>query len=358
VNLIKGQVDVIVPVHNSERYVGRCLDSIIAQTYKKINVIVIDDGSTDGTAAIVVSHKAAVNYLKLDQNHGPAHARNMGLRNCSGEFVAFLDSDDYWLPEFLEMTVNFLNENVEAIAVTTCEIRKKFGGGEYKLPVLSSEDLQRIPEEGVIIKEFFAFLTKYWCVHTGTVMIRTERALRTGGQRENLIQTEDLEFWGFLATLGPWGFIPKHLCVRDAEITLHRERFSKYRKRSLAFCDMTIGEWEQRIKPRLNGKDLQGFQMLRSYIANTSALANAFSGRYQRAWEVSKKYRNMLWPGKGTILKVGLMFGPILWPLFCKTTYWLEWIRSFWPKGISLLESINKRRHKAFSLKTKEDVQK
>lgn len=356
-NLIKDKVDVIIPVCNSERYIERCLDSVLAQTYRQITVTVVDDGSTDDTAKIVKSHKVCVDYIRLDHNHGPAYARNIGLRCCSGDFVAFLDSDDYWEPEFVAVTVSFLNKNVEAIAVSVGEIRKRFGGGECKLPVLSDEDLQRIPEVGVLLDDFFAFWTKYWCVHPGTVMMRTECVLQTGGLRENMIDNEDLEFWAYLATFGPWGFIPRHLCTRDVAIMLPKERLAKYEKRSLALCAMTVEEWEQRIRPRLNNKDLPGFQMLISQIVNNITLACAFSGRYQRAWRLAKKWRDMLRPGKGTVLKVGLMFGPIFWPLFCKTTYCLEWIRTYWPQGIRLLERLNRRYHRAFYVRMLKNVQ-
>lgn len=354
---IKGKVGVIIPVCNSERYIERCLDSVLAQTYRQIAVTVVDDGSTDDTTRIVTSHKACVDYIRLDQNHGPAYARNVGLKSCSCEFVAFLDSDDYWEPEFVEVTVNFLNKNAEAIAVSVGETRKRLGGYECKLPVLSDEDLQRMPEEGIMLDDFFAFWMKYWCVHPGTVMMRTECVLRTGGLREDMISTEDLEFWAYLATFGPWGFIPRHLCVRDANVTLARERFAKYKKRSLAFCDMTVKEWEQRIRPRLTDKDLPGFRMLISHIANVIAIACAFSGRYRRAWRVAKEWRNMLRPGKGTILRVGLKFGPILWPLFCKTMYYQEWIRTYWPRGIHFLERINKRRYRRCCLRMLKNLQ-
>ena len=90
----------IVPVFNGERYLKEALDSIRAQTYRPLEIIVADDGSTDGTAAIVAGYGEEVRYL-FQPNAGPAAARNLGLSAARGEFVAFLDHDDLWHPEKL-----------------------------------------------------------------------------------------------------------------------------------------------------------------------------------------------------------------------------------------------------------------
>ena len=93
-------ISCIVPVFNGERYLREALDSILAQTYRPLEIIVADDGSTDGTAAIVASYREQVRYLS-QPNAGPAAARNLGLGATKGEFVAFLDADDLWHPEKL-----------------------------------------------------------------------------------------------------------------------------------------------------------------------------------------------------------------------------------------------------------------
>jgi glycosyltransferase involved in cell wall biosynthesis len=93
-------ISCIVPVFNGERYLGETLDSILAQTYRPLEIIVADDGSTDGTAAVVATYDDQVRYL-WQTNAGPAAARNLGLRAVQGEFVAFLDADDLWHQEKL-----------------------------------------------------------------------------------------------------------------------------------------------------------------------------------------------------------------------------------------------------------------
>ena len=93
-------VSCIIPVFNGERYLREALDSILAQTHRPFDIIVVDDGSTDGTPAVVAGYGVQVRYVR-QPNTGPAAARNLGVRSGGGEFIAFLDADDLWHPEKL-----------------------------------------------------------------------------------------------------------------------------------------------------------------------------------------------------------------------------------------------------------------
>ncbi len=97
---MKPVVSCIVPVFNAERYLAEALDSILAQTWRPLEVIVVDDGSTDGTAHIAAGYGAEVSYIH-QANAGPAAARNRGLDAAAGAYVAFLDADDLWHKEKL-----------------------------------------------------------------------------------------------------------------------------------------------------------------------------------------------------------------------------------------------------------------
>jgi glycosyltransferase involved in cell wall biosynthesis len=101
-------VSVVVPVYNGERFLGEALDSVLAQDYEPLELIVIDDGSTDGSATVAESRGLRV--LK-QKNQGVAAARNAGLQRCAGELIAFIDQDDLWLPGKLETQVSFLLEH-------------------------------------------------------------------------------------------------------------------------------------------------------------------------------------------------------------------------------------------------------
>src|ERR1700756_1773689 len=95
-------VSVVIPAYNSARYIGETLDSVFRQTYRDFEVLVINDGSPDTEAleAVLRPYFERIVYLK-QENRGPAAARNLGIRQARGEYIAFLDSDDCWLPEDL-----------------------------------------------------------------------------------------------------------------------------------------------------------------------------------------------------------------------------------------------------------------
>jgi glycosyltransferase involved in cell wall biosynthesis len=108
----------VVPVCNGERYLREAIESIRSQTYRDIEIIVVDDGSTDGTAAIIAEYAAIVRPIS-QANAGPPSARNRGLAAARGEFIAFLDADDVWLPEKLERQMACLDAGPGLAACVT-----------------------------------------------------------------------------------------------------------------------------------------------------------------------------------------------------------------------------------------------
>jgi len=94
-------ISCVVPVFNGERYLSETLDSILAQTYRPLEIVVVDDGSTDQTADVIASYSDKVHYFK-QANAGVPAARNLGISAAAGAFIAFLDADDLWHPEKLE----------------------------------------------------------------------------------------------------------------------------------------------------------------------------------------------------------------------------------------------------------------
>jgi glycosyltransferase involved in cell wall biosynthesis len=105
-------ISCIVPVFNGERYLREALESIFQQTYRPLEVIVVDDGSTDGTVVVAQSYGERITYVQ-QANAGPAAARNLGLSRVRGEFVAFLDADDLWHPEKLDRQMAHLQARPE-----------------------------------------------------------------------------------------------------------------------------------------------------------------------------------------------------------------------------------------------------
>lgn len=106
-------LSVIITAYNSERFIERSLESVLAQSVQPQEIIVIDDGSADQTAEIVQRYNNRVRYI-YQENQGPSAARNTGIRSTQNEFIAFLDADDYWPSDKLERQYAMLQQNKAA----------------------------------------------------------------------------------------------------------------------------------------------------------------------------------------------------------------------------------------------------
>ena len=116
------RVDVVIPAYDAQAYLGEALDSVLAQGSLVGKVVVVDDGSSDGTAALAIARGAPVELVRLPRNHGAATARNAGLARCNAEYVAFLDADDRWLPGKLDAQVAALARAPD-VAFAICRVR-------------------------------------------------------------------------------------------------------------------------------------------------------------------------------------------------------------------------------------------
>lgn len=112
--LYKGKlVSIIMPCYNGSRFIGESIESVLSQTYKEWELLIIDDGSKDNSVEVINQYVAKDDRIKLIQqaNAGSAAARNHGIRESQGQYVALLDSDDLWYPEFLEKQIKFMHDH-------------------------------------------------------------------------------------------------------------------------------------------------------------------------------------------------------------------------------------------------------
>lgn len=115
----RGLVSIIVPIYNIEQYLERCIDSIINQTYHNIEIILMDDGSTDGSGNICDQYKRIDPRISVfhERHAGTSRARNVGLSHAKGEFIGFVDSDDYLAPDMYETLLCNMNDEID---ITCC----------------------------------------------------------------------------------------------------------------------------------------------------------------------------------------------------------------------------------------------
>jgi glycosyltransferase involved in cell wall biosynthesis len=306
-------VSVIIPAYNCESSLRSCLESVFSQELLPEQVFVINDGSTDSTAEIVKDYFNRIIYLE-QENQGQGAARNKGLVLSRGEFVAFLDADDYWLKGFLKSCVQFLKNNKDIIAVSTGLIIKSENGKQHIHSSFNS--IQKAFQKPIIIDNFFQFWADYDHVRTGSTVIRKSIVDKAGLQREDLRISQDLEYWGYIATFGKWGFIPEPLWVGNSRLIAKRSWLEKYKKRR-SLCP-SVEAWEKRIVQRLKDEDISGFEIVRGRVAAYYAHNKILAGRYDEAYEIIKNYGRTMPKNKLTmIFKVGTIFGNYSWKLVC-----------------------------------------
>ena len=147
------KVSVIIPVYNVEKYLSECLDSVVNQTLKDIEIICVNDGSLDGSAEILEEYAQKDNRIKVitQENRGVSEARNSGLKIASGEYIAFLDSDDYIDLKFFEQ---LYKRGIESNSdVVVCENIYRFSGNKQKLFLKVNKEV-----ETTVLKEKFECL--------------------------------------------------------------------------------------------------------------------------------------------------------------------------------------------------------
>ena len=178
-------VSVIMPAYNAEQYVDEAIESALAQTYRPIEVLVADDGSTDGTAEVVRGYGKPVVYLHRE-NAGPAAARNLALEHAKGKYVAFLDADDLWHPRKLEAQVPLLEAD-PALGLCGAELRSFCNGEPVEWsPGPPAGEVYEIPGRTVIMRNRFS---------TSALLARAEAVKRAGGFDEDIFGPEDWDLW-------------------------------------------------------------------------------------------------------------------------------------------------------------------
>ncbi len=131
---LDGLVSIIVPVYNVKKYIVAAMESVRNQTYTEWELLLVEDGSTDGTARVIEDYLAKtgdgrIRLFKLQENMGAAGARNYGLKQARGRYIAYLDSDDLWEPEKLSHELAFMKEKRAAFAFTGYEFADESGRG-------------------------------------------------------------------------------------------------------------------------------------------------------------------------------------------------------------------------------------
>lgn len=201
------RVSIVVPTHNRLGLLQRALASVAAQKYRNFEIVVVDDGSTDGTSDWLMANGFGSSLVSLPAPRGAAAARNRGIERSTGELVAFLDDDDWWQPDYLAAQVAMFDRGPETALCYADHLEVDSDGctrrPDTRSLLAGSEPLVRLFAEGFI--------------HTmSTVMVRRAVVDRVGPLDENLTIVHDLEWYGRLLALGlPFARVDRALVARS-----------------------------------------------------------------------------------------------------------------------------------------------
>jgi glycosyltransferase involved in cell wall biosynthesis len=197
------EVSVIIPTYNRAGFLGRAIGSVLGQTYRDLEVIVVDDGSSDHTAEVVTAlDDRRVQYLRHTGNRGAAAARNTGLQHAAGRFIAFQDSDDEWLPEKLDLQIDALERASDKVGVVHTGF-SRLSGEEHK----TTEWLSKQLLSGDIGKQILGGNF----IGTPTALVRRECFERAGVFDTRLPQLEDWEMWIRIAQFSRAAYVDRVL---------------------------------------------------------------------------------------------------------------------------------------------------
>ena len=198
--LNKPRVSVIIPVYNGECYFARTIESVLAQTYSAMEIVVVDDGSRDSSQDVVARYLNHTNVrLIAQENAGVAAARNTGIRVAAGEYIALVDQDDLWLTDKLARQVEYLDEHPE-IALVHSKIHFIDEAGE-RIP--DPDWAWVAPTFGQVLPE----LVKRNSICTCTVLMRKRALEQAGLFRQELAPADDWDLWLRVAAGHPIGFV-------------------------------------------------------------------------------------------------------------------------------------------------------
>lgn len=203
-------ITVVIPLYNKADCIATALDSVLAQTYQDFEVVVVDDGSTDDGAAIVEQYTDPRIRLIRQENAGVSAARNKGIAEARGEYVAFLDADDEWSPEYIEIQFQLTEKFPQCdVFATNYEFRRPSG---EMVPTI----LRRLPskdEDFELTNYFEVAYSSHPPLWTSAVMVRKAALDSVGGFPVGVCSGEDLLTWARLVVKYKVAFSMKSFAI-------------------------------------------------------------------------------------------------------------------------------------------------
>lgn len=216
-------VSVILPVYNGEQFVSRAIESVLNQTYKELELIVVDDGSSDNSLDVVQSYADSRLKVFTKENGGPASARNLGIQHCSGEYIALIDQDDLWYPTKLQKQVATIHR--KNCALVHCDALSIYEDGSRPAQTWS---VLYPPKSGRVFRE----LWHQNFVLSSSAIFRKSIISKVGllSEDHKCLGVDDKEYWLRIALKYEIGYVHEVLVERS----IHKTNFGYLNRRTRA----------------------------------------------------------------------------------------------------------------------------
>jgi len=265
---IKPTVSVVIATYNREKSLGKAIESALRQSYSNIEIIVVDDGSTDGTKKVVqfYSTDSKISYIYQENKNCHVDAMNNGIKIAKGKYIAILDDDDFWCDEKkIEKQVNFLEKNKDHVLV---------GGGAIKADEKGKEIVNYLlPENDADIRT--NILVRNLFVHVSVLFVKDAWA-RVGAYDKNFDGMEDWDLWMRMGKIGKFHNIPEFFVI-----------YSGHQHNNPGYVERKYSKWEW-LKLNIKLKKRHG----KNYSHYKKALLFCWLGYFYSLLP----FRRKLWP--------------------------------------------------------------
>lgn len=269
-------VSAIIPCYNAAKFLPEAIESVISQTYDNIEIIVVNDGSTDGTDQVVCPYLDKIQYVK-QANAGPAAARNNGISHANGEYIAFLDADDLWRADKIQKQIEIIDTCTD-IAMVYSKFENFCNDTGEKLSVMPDSTPSGLLFDLILQKNIIAL---------PSVLLRKSKIIEVGGFDESLATAEDTNLWLKIAYNYPIQAVPEVLFFRR----MHRGNISSR-------VDIAVGTLDNLdliVKKYPNVSPKIYLPMKAAYKVRGVALCTDlfYGGQYEKCHMVCKKLITM-----------------------------------------------------------------
>ncbi len=268
-------VSVIIPTYNRAHIIERAIRSVLNQTYSNLEICVVDDASTDNTAEVVTAiHDPRLRYIRLTQNQGGGGARNVGIEATSGRYVAFLDSDDEWLPPMIERLLTYLMQADRRVGAVYCDY--------YVYDDVQQQiSLTRSPM--YTGREVYPQLLNGWTQALSTFLLRRCPLVAVGMFDPRLPRMQDYELWVRLSQICDFHAIDEPLVIKHEFASAQTSRNLTAINRAL---DIFMSQWQTMLHRDIGEaktKRLRQIFLQYAYLAHAMTLSE-----HGQRWESFK----------------------------------------------------------------------